>query len=84
VVTCGLKRVWEKVLEREGLADIVKVVGGGRLQDGYVVTAEVKVQVVTRLQKHHRTYVWAFGDNPLDVPIMKIAYQAIVVLVKNK
>jgi hypothetical protein len=32
-VTCGIRSVWEKVLEREGLLATVKVIGGGRLHD---------------------------------------------------
>jgi len=34
IVTCGLRRVWDKVLEREGLSKTVKVIGGGRIVDG--------------------------------------------------
>ncbi|KFY69702.1 hypothetical protein V496_00007 [Pseudogymnoascus sp. VKM F-4515 (FW-2607)] len=39
VVTCGLRRVWDEVLEKEGLSESVKVIGGGRISDGFVVTA---------------------------------------------
>lgn len=42
VVTCGLRGVWDKVLEREGLSKTVKVIGGGRIADGFVITAAVK------------------------------------------
>ncbi|KAG8416792.1 hypothetical protein J3459_013643 [Metarhizium acridum] len=37
VVTCGIRRVWEKVLEREGLSQTVKVIGGARISDDMVV-----------------------------------------------
>ena len=78
VVTCGLRRVWELVLERDGLGETVKVIGGGRLADGFVVTAEVKAAVVTRLQKQAR--VWAFGDGPLDLDMLQRADHAVVVV----
>ena len=80
VVTCGLRRVWEIVLERNGLSKAVKVIGGGRIADGFVVTAEVKAALVTRLQKTHRVYVWAFGDSQLDLGMLREADQAIVVV----
>lgn len=51
VVTCGLRAVWEKVLEAEGLSKIVKVIGGGRIADGFVVTAEVKASIISHLEK---------------------------------
>lgn len=34
IVTSGLRLVWEKVIDREGLAHVVKVIGGGRIDDG--------------------------------------------------
>ena len=80
VVTCGLRRVWEKVLEREGLSKTVKVIGGGRITDELVVTAEVKAAMVTRLRDIHHIYVWAFGDSVLDLPMLSMADKAIVVV----
>ncbi|EPE34264.1 PRTase-like protein [Glarea lozoyensis ATCC 20868] len=80
VVTCGLRRVWEKVLEREGLSKEVKVIGGGRITDGFVVTAAVKAALVGRLQNANQIYVWAFGDSPLDLEMLSKADQAIVVV----
>ena len=80
VVSCGLRRVWETVLEREGLSKTVKVVGGGRIADGFVVTAAVKADLVARLRNVYQTYVWAFGDSPLDLEMLKKADQAIVVV----
>ncbi len=56
VVTCGLRRVWEKVLEEEGLLKTVKVIGGGRISDGYVVTAAVKATLVGCLQDVQKMY----------------------------
>ena len=80
VVTCGLRRVWEKVLEREGLSKTVKVIGGGRITDELVVTAEVKAAMVTRLRDFHHIYVCVFGDSVLDLPMLSKADQAIVVV----
>jgi uracil phosphoribosyltransferase/adenylate kinase/phosphoserine phosphatase len=83
VVTCGLRRVWEKVLEKEGLSKAVKVIGGGRIADGYVVTAEVKAAMVGRLSGTHHMHVLAFGDSPLDLPMLSNADQAIVVVIEE-
>ncbi|KAF2183747.1 hypothetical protein K469DRAFT_582257 [Zopfia rhizophila CBS 207.26] len=80
VVSCGLRRVWDKVLEREGLSKAVKVIGGGRIADGFVVTAAVKAALVSRLRDVHQMYVWAFGDSVLDLDMLAKADQAIVVV----
>jgi uracil phosphoribosyltransferase/phosphoserine phosphatase len=80
IVSCGLRRVWDKVLEREGLSKTVKVIGGGRIADGFVVTAAVKAAMVARLRDIHHMYVWAFGDSVLDLPMLSKADQAMVVV----
>ncbi len=80
VVTCGLRRVWDKVLEREGLSEKVKVIGGGRIADGFIVSAAVKGALVARLREAHHMYVWAFGDSPLDLDMLRKADQAIIVV----
>lgn len=80
VITCGLRRVWEKVLEREALSRTVKVIGGGRLADGFVVTPAVKAALVARLRDAHQMSVWAFGDSPLDLDMWRRANQGIVVV----
>ncbi|KGO75992.1 hypothetical protein PITC_011490 [Penicillium italicum] len=79
VVTCGIRSVWEKVLEREGLSLTVKVIGGGRLHDGLVVTPSVKAELVTYLTTVRNLYVFAFGDSPLDLEMLEAADEAIVV-----
>ncbi|KAM5374775.1 hypothetical protein ACJZ2D_006269 [Fusarium nematophilum] len=58
VVTCGLARVWEKILKGHGLSESVRVIGGGEIADGYAVTAAVKAAVVAQLHTSH-FYVWA-------------------------
>ena len=80
VITSGLRRVWEKVLEREGLSEKVKVIGGGRIADGFVVSAAVKGALVTRVKDFYHMTVWAFGDSPLDLDMLREADQAIVVV----
>ena len=80
VVTCGLRRVWEKVLEREGLSESVKVIGGGRIADGFVVTAEIKADLVAHIQGVYRIEVCAFGDSSLDLPMLLKADRAIVMV----
>ena len=80
VVTCGLRRVWDKVLEREGLSEKVKVIGGGRIADGFVVSAAVKKALVARLQEVHHMRVWAFGDSPLDLDMLRKADEAVIVV----
>ena len=78
VVTCGLRHVWEKVLERNGLSHI-KVVGGGRLEDGYIVTGSVKGHIVDKLHEE-KLRVLSFGDGPLDIEMLRKADEAYVIV----
>lgn len=80
IISCGLRLVWDKILEREGLSNTVQVIGGGRIADGFVVTAAVKAALVDRLRNVYGMYVWAFGDSPLDLGMLKKADQAIVIV----
>ncbi|KAL8670596.1 MAG: hypothetical protein Q9168_004870 [Polycauliona sp. 1 TL-2023] len=80
VITAGLRFVWEKVLEREGLSEVVTVIGGGRIADGLVVTAGVKAMLVAELKDNHERLVCAFGDSPLDLPMLIKADRAIVIV----
>ncbi|TKA82951.1 hypothetical protein B0A55_01327 [Friedmanniomyces simplex] len=86
VVTCGLRQVREKVLEKvlEKAHLSVPVIGNGRLSNGYIVTPEVKADLVARLKHHHGLRVIAFGDSPIDLPMWKRADQAIVVVGDEK
>ncbi|KAL8792013.1 MAG: hypothetical protein Q9195_005354 [Heterodermia aff. obscurata] len=83
VVTCGLRLLWEKVLAREGFAECLSVIGGGRIADGFVVTAKIKGALTARLRNIHGMYTWAFGDSPLDVHMLHEADQGIVVVGKE-
>lgn len=80
VVTCGLRRVWDKILEKEGLSGTVKVIGGGRIADSFVVTPAIKGALVSRLRMTHQLYTFAFGDSPGDLAMLSQADQAIVVI----
>jgi uracil phosphoribosyltransferase/phosphoserine phosphatase/adenylate kinase len=80
IVTCGLHRVWQKIIEKAGLSHVVKVVGGGRIKDGFVVTPSVKECLITRAKSVHAAFTWAFGDSPLDLSMMRAARKPIVVV----
>jgi uracil phosphoribosyltransferase/phosphoserine phosphatase len=80
IVTCGLAKIWENVLEREGLLGKIKIIGGGRIDDGFVVTADVKEALVAHLQNEYCMEVWAFGDSPLDLKMLCKADRAVVVV----
>ena len=80
VVSCGLRCVWEKVLERESLSNTVQVIAGGRIAEDFVVTAAVKSALVTYLKDTHDKKVIAFGDSPLDLNMLREADDAIVVV----
>ncbi|KAK8000848.1 uracil phosphoribosyltransferase-domain-containing protein [Apiospora marii] len=80
IVTCGLRRIWEKVVRSHHLSDKVSVIGGGLIRDRYVITPETKASLVVRLRAVHGLYVWAFGDSPMDIPMFQQADQAVVVV----
>ncbi|KAF1809494.1 hypothetical protein P152DRAFT_468344 [Eremomyces bilateralis CBS 781.70] len=80
VVTCGLRLVWEKVLERQGLSNTVNVIGSGQAGDASIVTPAVKAALVRRFRNTFKTYVWAFGDSVLDLPMLQAADVPIVVV----
>ena len=80
VATCRLRRVWNKVLERERPSEKVKVIGGGRIADGFVVSAAIKGAFVSRLRETHHIYVWAFEDSSLNLDMLRMTNQAIIVV----
>ena len=77
VVTCGLRRVWERVLDANGFLKI-SVFGNGRRYTP-LVTPTVKAAVIEELQKR-QIFVTAFGDSPLDIPMLAVADNAVVVV----
>ncbi|KAI0846485.1 uracil phosphoribosyltransferase-domain-containing protein [Daldinia vernicosa] len=80
VVTCGLQRIWDKILQRAGLSGAVKVIGGGRIADGFIITPEVKASLVSHLQSAYGLHTWAFGDSPLDLAMLNRADKAVVIV----
>ncbi|PIA93674.1 hypothetical protein CB0940_04674 [Cercospora beticola] len=80
VVTCGLRRVWELVLQRDELTRDIVVIGGGQLDNGYFVSPDVKAAIVQRLQQHYHTHVIAIGDSPLDIKMLQEADESLVVV----
>ncbi|RAH50538.1 uncharacterized protein BO95DRAFT_497921 [Aspergillus brunneoviolaceus CBS 621.78] len=80
VVTSGTRLVWEKVLTRGGLSDNIKVVGGGRIKDTFVVTPTVKSALVGYLRKTLEAEVWAFGASRMDFGMLRNPDQAFVVV----
>lgn len=73
VATCGMAHIWTKVLRNHGFSESVQVVGGGRLSNGYVVTGDIKRQLVSNLRKVYGMEVFTFGDSPLDLPTLREA-----------
>ena len=80
IITCGLRHVWDKVLDREGLSKTLAVIGGGRIANELVVTPAVKGALVARMRSVHHVCVWAFGDSPMDLEMLSKANRAIVVV----
>ncbi|PYI23967.1 hypothetical protein BO99DRAFT_457816 [Aspergillus violaceofuscus CBS 115571] len=80
VVTSGIRLVWEKILTREGLFDKIKVVGGGRIDDMFVVSPTVKGALADYLRTTLEVKVWAFGDSPMDLGMLRNAAQAFVIV----
>ncbi|KAI9694450.1 MAG: hypothetical protein M1822_000066 [Bathelium mastoideum] len=56
------------------------VIGGGRMSDGFVVTADVKAALTARMRHTYHFKVWAFGDSPLDLDMLREAHVPIVVV----
>lgn len=80
VVTCGLRRVWEIVLSKAGLSRMATVIGNGRVSDEYFVSPQTKAEIVSHLHHKAGVCVWAFGDSPIDIPMMREADRAFVVV----
>ncbi|OQE36912.1 hypothetical protein PENCOP_c011G01953 [Penicillium coprophilum] len=79
VGTCGIQSVWENALGREGSSETVKVIGGGRVADGLLITPCVKAELITYLQTTRHLHVIAVGNSPLDLAMLQVADQAVVV-----
>lgn len=83
VVTSGVRRVWEMVLQRMELQEI-PIFGGGRVKDQYVITPKTKAGIVEWLAASNtegrRREVVVYGDSPLDIPMMVLAEQVFVIV----
>ena len=80
LVTSGLKRVWDIVLEREGLSHVC-VVGSGRISDdSFAVTASLKASIAVLLRYNLDLKTWAFGNSSQDLQMLVEANRAIVVV----
>ncbi|KAJ5179343.1 hypothetical protein N7492_002553 [Penicillium capsulatum] len=80
VLTHGPRQVWEKVLKREGLADNVGLVGGGFLEDGIVMTSELRGALVRHLRETHHARVRAFGDSLQNLEMLSQADEALIII----
>lgn len=81
VVTCGLRRVWELVMEKEDLGRHIEIIGGGDIREKLIITAKSKEGVANRLRSPpHNLRVVAFGDGPLDLPMLRAADEGVVVV----
>ncbi len=78
ILTCGLGQIWRNVLARFG--SHIVVVGGGRIADGFVITPETKAALVRHIRAAGYEHIWAFGDSPLDLPMLREADEAVVVV----
>ncbi|KAK4560775.1 hypothetical protein LTR86_005354 [Recurvomyces mirabilis] len=84
VLTAGLASVWKGMLATHDLSDAAFVIGNGQSSNGSIVTPEVKRAIIARLQQRHQTFVYAFGDSEVDVPMLKQADEAIVVVHESR
>lgn len=76
ILTCGLERIWSSILKKNMIK--IPVIGSGRLDETQIVTPDIKAALVRRI-KMNGARVWAFGDSPIDIPMLKEAHHAVVV-----
>jgi phosphoserine phosphatase len=91
VFTAGVKRVWQKVLALHGLQHIA-VIGGSRINDALIVDDSAKQSAVHYTKQlfagttaatnssHSAVSVWAFGDSPVDMPMLVAADRGFVIV----
>lgn len=79
VATCGLQHIWQDVVQRDRLEDTVKVIGTD-IGTHTVVTPQIKKDIVSSLRKVHGLTTWAFGDSPIDIPMLEAADHPVVVV----
>jgi phosphoserine phosphatase/uracil phosphoribosyltransferase len=77
IVSCGPRHVWQEVLRREGFSKFT-VIGLGQADDT-VVDPDIKKAIVKHAQKRG-IHVTAFGDSPMDIPMLRAANKSVVVV----
>ncbi|KIV89996.1 hypothetical protein PV10_07346 [Exophiala mesophila] len=80
VITCGQEKVWKQVLQNQAPGCKVVVMGSGRGSNALVITPEIKASLVSYIQEVGRFEVLAFGNSPLDMPMMKVADEAFIIV----
>ena len=79
ILTSGLSRVWELVLQYFEFQPEIQVIGNGRIRDGgQTVTPRVKGFLVDHIQNTLRRRVVAVGDSPLDMEMLRKADVGVV------
>jgi hypothetical protein len=58
----------------------VPIIGNGLLSNGHVVTPRTKAHIVSHLKHHYKLHVCAVSDSEVDLPMLKEAHQALVVV----
>jgi adenylate kinase/phosphoserine phosphatase len=91
VITAGVKRVWQKVLALHDLQHIA-VIGGSRISDALVIDDSAKQTAVHYIKQlfvdttaaanssQSAVSVWAFGDSPVDMPMLTAADRGFVIV----
>ncbi|KOS22296.1 Uracil phosphoribosyltransferase [Escovopsis weberi] len=84
IVTSGITTIWAYIMDDLAIprsSRIAVLVGALRLMPcPLVITPEVKGLVASHLRDIHGLDVWAFGDSPIDIPMLKAANHAVVVV----
>ncbi|KAK3489869.1 uracil phosphoribosyltransferase-domain-containing protein [Neurospora crassa] len=71
----------ELVIEKEDLGRHIEIIGGGDIREKLIITAKSKEGVANRLRgPPHNLRVVAFGDGPLDLPMLRAADEGVVVV----
>ncbi len=78
IVTAGIPRIWEALLEQNGLED-VGVIGGIDPRAPYVFGRGEKEQVA-RLFREQASLVVGAGDSDVDTRLLQLSHHAVVVV----
>jgi hypothetical protein len=62
------------------MSEFMPVIGAGIVSDGYIINPQSKAGIVSQLQIRSDAIVWAFGDSPIDMPMLTEADHAVVVV----